>query len=88
MCCRTSEVWFTRVDPEDSRMVVYPACRLHSEQAEAASCPGEGCLTPADQHALDVEAVSEQVVCALGNGLAVGFPMRGNWDLLDVLRPS
>jgi hypothetical protein len=81
--------WYLRADLAERRLIVYPTCALHAERAEAASCAG-GCLAPQDEHYV---STPDELMVQLDHALhdldyGVGFPRRGNWDLLDVIRVS
>lgn len=86
--CRALAVrWYLRTDLEDRRLVMYPACALHCELVEAEVC-GPGCLAPKEQHYVsDHEDLLPQVTAALQVAYGLAWPMRGDADRLDVIRP-
>jgi hypothetical protein len=87
-CTARAVRWYLRTDLADRRLVIYPTCLLHLEQAEAASCDEPGCLAPDEDHYVPThDDLVPQLAIALDARFGIGFPMRGNWDRLDVIRP-
>lgn len=86
-CDQPAARWYVRVDVEDDRLTIIPVCLEHFAAAAEVAC-GPNCSAPESDHYLTIhEQLVPQLTGALGHGMGIGFPVRSDWQRVDVIRP-